>query len=389
MERRERLFRASRADADTLKDFESRFTRSYFHNQPLSKVQVDSWREYLDMEEARKPRDETRLRALFERALVVVNNYVEFWLRYAAVLEEGGNLEGACALLRTACASGRLRGRPDAIVALAELEEQCGRPQRARSLLELALSNRGGGGRLGRGSAELALRRASVELRAGSAEDAVAVLLRLLADATEPVAKALLSRRCAHLCEHALGRPDLARTAFEAAWREGLREPSLLADYAAFAQRQADNNMGDRLLESISIFEDALTPSSACAAGWSLSEVHSLWAAYVDFLVLHGAPLPQLRSAQARARRAWSSAGAAGAARSSSVQGVQGGSATKRGMAAAAMQREEGSSAKAARHGGGADEASKCQALALAGAAQHMSVACNTFAAHAQFMLGA
>ncbi|CAJ1341346.1 unnamed protein product, partial [Effrenium voratum] len=161
---------------------------------------LDAWRHYLDFEESRQPRQWRRLYSLFERCLVVTNNYLEFWLRYASLLEEaevmtGNQPELACSLLQGACLSGRLARRADALAAWAELEEQCGRAARARLLLDAGLSS------CGRGSTELALRRAALESRHHDCTKAVELLQQLAGQASSTASRAILSRRLARLCE--------------------------------------------------------------------------------------------------------------------------------------------------------------------------------------------
>ncbi|CAL1148560.1 unnamed protein product, partial [Cladocopium goreaui] len=149
LQMREELWAAASEEASLLRTFEAPLHRHYFHQKVLSSAQLDAWRRFLDFEESREPRDWRRLQGLFERCLIVANNYLEFWLRYASVLEQAEAAHGqnkpeiSCGLLRGACLSGRLSRRPDALAAWAELEESCGRVDRARVLLDATLSGCG------------------------------------------------------------------------------------------------------------------------------------------------------------------------------------------------------------------------------------------------------
>ncbi|CAL1154772.1 unnamed protein product, partial [Cladocopium goreaui] len=243
---------------------------------------------------------------------IVANNYLEFWLRYASVLEQAEAAHGqnkpeiSCGLLRGACLSGRLSRRPDALAAWAELEESCGRVDRARVLLDATLSG------CGHGSSDLALRRASLELRHQDAELAAVLLERYANDAVDLASKAVLSRRYARLCEDRLHQVDKACQSLLSTWQAGCRDVGLLLELTSllvrFSRGEQKGSTGLPLRQSCLLFEEALrclandagaTPSLVEAP---LPEACELWSCYVDFLLANGAPLSQLRDVQARAR---------------------------------------------------------------------------------------
>ncbi|CAK0905927.1 unnamed protein product, partial [Prorocentrum cordatum] len=210
---REAQYQRSFAEARVVAPFEQSIKRPYFHNKPLSSMQLNAWRSYLDFELNRQPPDQRRIEALFQRCLVACNNYLEFWLRGAAWLEGAGRAEDACQLLGRGVACGRLRGCPAAVVACAELEELCGRPQRAREHLEGLLE-----GGVRDGTVEAGLRLFSLELRAGGPEAGALALEGLLGGAKDLSARGVLARQLARLCEDALGAPERGGAALRAAW---------------------------------------------------------------------------------------------------------------------------------------------------------------------------
>jgi len=347
----EAIYQKTAAEAELMRPFEVHLQRPYFHNKPLSEVQLQTWRRYLDFEESRQPRDDRRLHTLYARCLVAANNYLEFWLRYGALLERTGGPERVRALFADACLCGRLRRRPDAVVTWAELEEQCGYPVRARELLDEALAS------YARGSVEVVLRRVSVERRAGDLQSCEALLRRYASECLDPAARGFLVRQYARLCEDTLQQPQQARDALLQAWREGCRDACLLAELASLILRTgggeghvaggaegvaldcsseagraaggsadggADGSGAQRsgamacgvasrsaqgsgvgygaseaMAMSIALFEEALDPSTT---PYAPTEACVVWACYVDFLVAHGAPVTTLRFAQARAR---------------------------------------------------------------------------------------
>lgn len=367
LEQFEAKYRATAAEAEKLKRFEVHIQRTYFHNRPISEKQLETWRQYLAFEEARCNDGGARLHALFRRCLVASNNYLEFWLRYASLLEHGetsgegqgpGHCERACELFANACLSGRLRRRPDALIAWAEREEFAGRVDFARSLLDSALAG------CGRGSAELALWRLGLERRLGAAEakrraevaaaagkasqesDLVAELLaaqwrceallqRLVAETKEgSLVRAFLARRLGRLQEE-LQRPDLARDTLLATWRSGCREASFLADLTIhllrssagpgelrravgafgeeekFGQAMDVDNYGKavstawgidaKLGQCIAIFEEALESTTMRPGTSAHSQLQSLFVCYEELLKEQAAPLALLRLVRQRA----------------------------------------------------------------------------------------
>eukprot|EP00435_Cladocopium_sp_Y103_P049809 s428_g15.t1 len=311
LQMREELWAAASEEASLLRTFEAPLHRHYFHQKPLSSAQLDAWRRFLDFEESREPRNWRRLQGLFERCLIVTNNYLEFWLRYASVLEQAEAAHGqnkkpeiSCGLLRGACLSGRLSRRPDALAAWAELEESCGRVDRARVLLDATLSG------CGHGSSDLALRRASLELRDQDAELAAVLLDRYANDAVDLASKAILSRRYARLCEERLHQVDKACQSLLATWQAGCRDLGLLLELTSllmrFSRAERKGSTGPpSLQQSCLLFEEALrclANEAAVPAASALAEACELWSCYVDFLLANGAPLSQLRDVQARAR---------------------------------------------------------------------------------------
>lgn len=302
LELREGLWAAASEEAARLRHFEAPLHRHYFHQKPLSSAQLDAWRRFLDFEESREPRDWRRLQVVFERCLIVTNNYLEFWLRYASWLQfaeaESGAAtpEMACSLLRGACLSGRLSRRPDVFAAWAELEEACGRTGRARILLDATLSG------CGHGSADVALRRAALELRHKDSELALVLLARYATDAVDLASKAVLSRRYAKLCEE-MKQFEQAQRSLMLTWQAGCRDVGLLLELASLLMRMGTEEKGtdpSPLQQSCNLFEEALRCAQHDTA--SFTEACELWSCYVDFLLSHGAPLVQLRDVQARAR---------------------------------------------------------------------------------------
>lgn len=300
--------------AAELKQFEIELKRPYFHEKILNNVQLDIWWRYLDFEDVRLPRSAERQQKLYERCLVATNNYLEFWLRYAAIFEANGNVIGACSLLERACLSGRLRGRADALMAWAEFEEICGEISRARKIYEGALTLSGNAPFVKNGNSktcfsgsliEVVLRFSSFEVRHGYLSSAQHLLSQHATATTELLAKGLLTRRASQICEDVLLDYNAVKEVFESAWKTGCKEVSIVASFASLLMRHASEQNRTKearelaLASASSLFEDALVFAQTANA---TREIVSLWTHYIDFLLLHGAPLMQLSDVQARAR---------------------------------------------------------------------------------------
>lgn len=337
---REELYQKTMAECQLLQEYESRLPRHYFHGKPLGDAQLEGWRLYLAFEEARQEPRSHRLHSVYQRCLVVANNYVEFWLRYAGLLEQCAMIaappaegvspkpERACELISSACMSGRLRCRPDALNVWAELEEFCGRPERATMLLDSALQG------CGKGCLELMLRRVALELR-GAAVSSFSdeekqqaqsrgadlsqvmwrcdtLFTRYIAQTTQLVVLSFLARRQAKLCEEDLNRPDLAHETLTKAWFVGCRDSALVFELASFMARRgctlsappAALGQGNALCgfsklgldAGVQLFEEAVNTVTKMGEGCIL------WGSYVDFCLTYGASVDVLCFAQQRSR---------------------------------------------------------------------------------------
>eukprot|EP00439_Symbiodinium_sp_Y106_P033051 s3675_g3.t4 len=271
---REELWNKTSSEAAVLMQYEAPLHRQYFHNKPLSQAQLDAWRCYLDFEESRHPRDWRRLSALFERCLVVTNNYLEFWLRYARALtamEVQGSCkpEAACKLLRgrCACLNGRLSRRPDALAAWAELEEQCGRPHRAGALLDAALQT------CGMGSTELAIRRVALEMRRSDVSSAASLLEKFVLQTVNLNSRSFLSRRYARLMEDCQRQPNKAAKFLMDAWKAGCRDSGLLLELTSLLMRTASDEGRGKLARCMALFEEAIHAATLAMSPFSKRSV--------------------------------------------------------------------------------------------------------------------
>mmetsp|Transcript_72763 Transcript_72763/g.173385 ORF Transcript_72763/g.173385 Transcript_72763/m.173385 type:complete len:917 (+) Transcript_72763:84-2834(+) len=319
LKHREASYRKSMDEILRRKPFEHRLRRDYFHCKPLSDDELEAWREYLDAEESQEPRDEARLCCIFERCLIVANNYLEFWLRYAAMWEDAGKLERARALLEYGWESGRLRGRPDALVAWSELEEHCRRPAVAKKLLDQALEfSLAGAKRI-----DLTLRRVALEMRVeGPAQAEQCLKKHLLAvaqpdierfDEQLPTDLLILVQHYLWLCDDVLKDQCLSCSMLQCLWKRRCCRPHLVVDYVGHTVTHGcatpseavgpvsqlhgcvKTSMASR---GCALYEEALQ-----ACGDDVELLRSTMSSYMDFLLSSGAPIDIFRSVQRRVRK--------------------------------------------------------------------------------------
>jgi len=270
----------------------------------------------LTFAESQYTRDDARLHLLYQRCLVVTNNYLEFWVRYVSIFEQCDELEGACNLIAQTFLSGRLQKRPDVLVMWSELEEKRGRCDNARSILDALL------GTFATGNIELTMRRIAIERRAGKMPQCGLLLLKFTDEAPDLKSSSFLSRHYAKFCEEELQDPDSACKVYEDAWRKGCRDLAFLMEYVVFTVRHHHRSLpeGHVTMQGIKLFEEALDPAMA---KYTDDEACTVWSAYINFLLTYGAPIQQLRRAQSSSRAHF-------ATRRAHLHGYGGTSQTKR-----------------------------------------------------------
>eukprot|EP00971_Amphidinium_carterae_P181305 3596801-Amphidinium_carterae.1 len=233
--------------------------------------------------------------------------------------EDEGKVERARALLEYGYESGRLRGRPDALAAWAELEEQCGRQAVARSLYDKAVDLPGAMKDLL--PVDLALRRAALEMRLGgaaSAEQFMRTYLQERASLMEAHAVSALLQHYTWLCDDVLRDPPKSSDMLNQAWKNPKFRAHIVVDVVAHVvsqhgtapgssdcmEAEAKTN-GSELIaapssfasQGIALFEEAL---NSCP---NVEMLQSVMCSYIDFLLSCGAAVETLRKVRRRARQ--------------------------------------------------------------------------------------
>ena len=71
---------------------------TFFHVEPLDETQLENWRRYLEAEESFG--NHHRIIHLYERCIIPLANYTEFWVRYSRYLESQGKIDQARTLFQ-------------------------------------------------------------------------------------------------------------------------------------------------------------------------------------------------------------------------------------------------------------------------------------------------
>lgn len=229
--RRDKMYQDNEGEVRKRWQFEEAIKRPYFHVKPLDCLQLRSWHSYLDWEiaqlsihskEAEKestqeegseeqeafgsspvPKDDSRVRILFERCLIACALYEEFWTRYIRYLEPK-NMNDTRHVFQRACKF-HLTKQPNIHMLWATFEERHGDIAEARRILEDLEKTVPG-------LAVLRLRRAALERRAGQQDKAEALLQEAVAESKEkPTLHAFYSIKLARMLLKLSRNPEAAR----------------------------------------------------------------------------------------------------------------------------------------------------------------------------------
>lgn len=173
-------------------NFEEGIKRPYFHVKPLERVQLNTWREYIDFEIAGG--EEERIVILFERCLIACALYEEFWVKYIKYLESlprdmedkiRNVYERACLIHHTK--------KPYLALNWATFEETHGNIEGARKIL----------GHIDKevpGVLIIQLRKVNLERRAGNLTEASRLYEHYISTAKTKIAFVTLSVKYARFC---------------------------------------------------------------------------------------------------------------------------------------------------------------------------------------------
>ncbi|KAG9481178.1 hypothetical protein GDO78_010435 [Eleutherodactylus coqui] len=152
--------------------FEEGIKRPYFHVKPLEKVQINNWKEYLDLEIESGSHE--RVVILFERCVIACACYEEFWIKYAKYMEHH-SAEGVRHVYNRACNIHLLK-KPLAHLLWAGFEEQQGNVEDAKRILKTLEESV-------EGLAMVRLRRVNLERRHGNIKEAEELLSEAMKNA--------------------------------------------------------------------------------------------------------------------------------------------------------------------------------------------------------------
>jgi len=111
--------------------FEQNIKRTFFHAKALDEKQLDNWRQYLTFEE--NEGNDQRITLLYERCIIPLCYYAEFWMRYSVYLNKTRGPEASRALFNKAN-SEFLKRRYEGFVMQGHFEEMLGNTSKAKEI---------------------------------------------------------------------------------------------------------------------------------------------------------------------------------------------------------------------------------------------------------------
>lgn len=155
--------------------FEQNIKRTFFHAKSLDEAQLEVWRKYLEFEE--KEADHEKIVLLYERCIVPLCNYSEFWERYANyIFAQHG--EAAARKIFQRGIEKFLSKRPDLYLAQGHFEESLRKLDAARYFYKLVYE------KIAPGLFDAIFRHLNLERRAGNLSE-VEILYELALKAAE------------------------------------------------------------------------------------------------------------------------------------------------------------------------------------------------------------
>eukprot|EP01066_Platyproteum_vivax_P016141 Platyproteum_vivax@DN7031_c0_g1_i1.p1 len=333
---REKEYHKSLREGERRRQFEGKIRRSYFHNKPLEATQLQNWRNYLkfelnEMDQAIQSLEtgddivaideddgcmdhDTRLRLeeavkksrkrvvhLFERCLIVCNNYSEMWLKYVDYLQKYESVHAVRALYNRAC-NVYLRRRPDMHMHLAYFEEKQGDAEAAREVLSKLITTAAPD--LLEGIVQLA----NLEKRCKRLDIAEKVyrdaLIRL--PPTNPKGKCFISLQLANFYLTTRQDASAAREVLYLAWRDsGPVKPLLLQSLLQFETHHL--NCEELEEKGVELFEELLTYLKESGNPDDLTAAAKVWQQYIQFTSDYSSDIAAICLVQDRARDFWRS----------------------------------------------------------------------------------
>jgi pre-mRNA-processing factor 39 len=199
----------NRTQSETTKRwvFEKNIKRPFFHVNELEDSELESWRMYLDWEEAED--DFQRTMFLYERCLVPAASYDEFWLRYARWMQAQGKVENARIIYMKASCIFAPIARPEIRYSWSLFEESQGHPDAAEAILEAMLIAMPG-------HFDTIMRWSNLKRRQEGASAALEVVQKQAeAESCSHQVKGALIVQAARLLQKIQGSPEQARALFK------------------------------------------------------------------------------------------------------------------------------------------------------------------------------
>lgn len=254
--------------------------RPYFHVKPLDDTLLETWRKYLEMEEAEGNHE--RIIQLFERCLIPCCNYHEFWLRYTTYLEK----REAWDSLRTVFQRGTrlLKRRPELYLEFAAFEEEHNNHDRAENLFQTVM-------KMIPNHVESIMRYINFKRRQKDYETCCRLYEEAITKAKSPLTVAFLSMHYARFLEKTRNDPKKAREVYSSAIQRAGSIKHLWIAFINFEIAQNDENMEERV---VALYTKALEASEG-EQKLSLEDRKDILLSFVEFANDTGSDIRRFR----------------------------------------------------------------------------------------------
>jgi len=249
------------------KPFEQSIKRSNFNPKPVDQEQLVNWRKYCEFEE--NEGEDLRIKLLYERCIVALCYYDEFWIRYARYLEKTQGVETAREVYQRGNKHFLFR-KPYLFVSQGYFEELHGNTEEAKKLYKHVYE------KVAPGLLNAVLKHINLERRNSNfteVENLYQKALEVAENEGKPETIALIASHYGRFYQNIMKNPNKAIEVFESALEKAPGEKSL---YLILVNAYKNS---DRTQEITNVYEKAI---------WSTELPQrakvEFWVGYIDFV---------------------------------------------------------------------------------------------------------
>ena len=248
------VYEATLKEYNKRRVFEQNIKRTFFHAKALDEAQLEVWRKYLEFEE--NEGNHERIVLLYERCVVPLCNYAEFWDRYANYIYTVHGEQSARKIYERGIEQ-FLKKRPDLYLAQGHFEESLGNLEVARRFYKLVYES------IAPGLFDAIFRHLNLERRAGDLSAVETLYDQAFAIARESGQDALIVFVSSHYARYQLytnNNPPRMIEIYEKALEEVSSKKALYLAYIQSLSQISDEEV--RLDRTRNTYEKAIGQES-------------------------------------------------------------------------------------------------------------------------------